>query len=125
MLSMNKRHLVKPRIIKLHSFISRLQELNAYLEEIMADTDGQETAPLPANEIMDTIYHSMPTKWKNKIFDQGFYHADSTIKEMTDFFETRVEKLEPKEEKKNLQQLPRKPRNPPRKGKGKTPTLVL
>ena len=31
---------------------------------------------------------------------QGFNYADSTIKEMTDYFETRVENLEPKEEKK-------------------------
>ena len=39
----------------LRSFISTLQELNA---------EGQETAPLPADEIMDIIYHSMPTMWK-------------------------------------------------------------
>ena len=30
----------------------------------------------------------------------GKNYADFTIKELTDFFETRVEKLEPKEEKK-------------------------
>ena len=40
---------------------------------------------------------------------QYFNYADSTIKEMTDFFETRVENLEPKDDKKNLQQLPRNP----------------
>ena len=34
------------------------------------------------------------------MIEQGFNYADSTIKEMTDFFETRVENLEPKEEKK-------------------------
>ena len=32
--------------------------------------------------------------------EQGFNYADSNIKEMTDFFETRVENIEPKEEKK-------------------------
>ena len=31
---------------------------------------------------------------------QGFNYADSTIKEICDFFETRVENLEPKEDKK-------------------------
>ena len=46
--------------MKLHSFISRLQEKNAYIEKFPPDTDGQETAPLPADEIMDIIYHSMP-----------------------------------------------------------------
>ena len=73
------RHLVKPRNMKLHSFISRLQELNAYLEEFLPDTKGQETAPLPADEIMDIIYHSMPSTWKNKMIEQGFNYSDSTI----------------------------------------------
>ena len=52
---------------------------------------------------------------------QGFNYADSTIKEMIDFFETRVENLEPKEDKKKsyLQQLPKKPKNPPKKSKRK------
>ena len=95
-----RRHLVKPRSMKLRSFISRLQELNVYLEEFPPDTEGQETESLPADEILDIIYHSMPTTWKNKMIEQGFNYADSTIKEMTDFFETRVENLEPKEEKK-------------------------
>ena len=49
---------------------------------------------------MDIIYHSMPTTWKNKMIEQGFNYADSTIKETTQFFETRVKNLEPKEEKK-------------------------
>ena len=89
------RNLVKPRSMKLHSFTSRLQESNVYLEEFIPDTEGQETAPLSAYEIMNIIYHSMPTTWKNKIIEQGFDYADSTIKEMTDFFETRVENLEP------------------------------
>ena len=33
------------------------------------------------------------------MIEQGFNYADSTIKEMTDLFETRVENLEPKEDK--------------------------
>ena len=68
--------------MKLRSFISRLQELNAYLGE-----------PLPADEMMDIIYHSMPTLWRNKMIEQGFNYADSTVKEMTDLFETRAENL--------------------------------
>ena len=62
-----RRHLVKPRSMKLRNFISRLQELNAYLEEFPSDTEGQETASLPADEILDIIYHSMPTTWKVSI----------------------------------------------------------
>ena len=34
-----------------------------------------------------------------KMIEQGFNYTDSTIKEMTDFFETRVENLELKDNK--------------------------
>ena len=68
--------------------------------EFPPDIEGQETAPLRADKIMDIIYYSMPTMRKNKIIEPGFNYANSTIKERTDFFETRVENLEPKEEKK-------------------------
>ena len=49
---------------------------------------------------MDIIYHSMPTTWEKKMIEQRLNYADSTIREMSDFFETRVENLEPKEDKK-------------------------
>ena len=61
------------------------------------------------------------------MIEQGFNYADSTIKEITGLFETRVEKTwNPKKKRKYLQQLPRnsRTRNPTRKGKGKTPTPV-
>ena len=37
--------------------------------------------------------------WKNKMIEQVFNYADSTVKEMTDFFEHSVKNLEPKEDK--------------------------
>ena len=49
---------------------------------------------------MDIIYHSLSTTWKNKKIEQGFKYADSAVKEMTDFFENRIENLEPKVDKK-------------------------
>ena len=85
--------------MKLRSFISRLQELNAYSEEFPPNTEGQETAPLSGDEIIYIIYHFMLTTWENKMIEQGFNYADSTVKEMTDFFKTKVENLEPKKEK--------------------------
>ena len=85
------RHFIKSRGTKLPHFIIRLQELNAYLEDFLPDTEGRETAPLSTDEIMDIIYHSMPTRWKNKMIEQGFNYTDSTIKKMTDIFETRIE----------------------------------
>ena len=80
------RHLIKPKNMKLSTFISRLQELNAYLEEFPPDAEGQVTTSLPVDEIMDIIYQSMPTTWKNKMIEQGFNYADSNVKEMADFF---------------------------------------
>ena len=85
--------------MKLRSFLSRPQEWNVYLEEFPPDTEGYETAHLPADEIMDIIYHSMPATW---MIEQGFNHTNSTIKEMIDFVQTRVENLEPKEDKKKF-----------------------
>ena len=49
--------------------------------------------------IMDIINCSMPTTGKNKIIEQGLNYVDSTVKEMTDLFETGVENLEPREDK--------------------------
>ena len=59
----------------------------------------------------------MPTTWKNKIIKQGFNYADSTIKEMIDFFETRVENLEPKEDRKMSSSASKKPRKALKKRK--------
>ena len=33
------------------------------------------------------------------MIEQGLKYADSTIKQMSDFFETRIENLEPKDDK--------------------------
>ena len=43
------------------------------------------------------------------MIEECFNYADSTVKEMIDFFETRVENLEPRKEK-NTRQLPRNKR---------------
>ena len=64
------RHLVKSTSMKLSNFICRLQELNACLAEFPSDTEGQEIESLPADEIMDIIYHCMPTMWKNKMIKE-------------------------------------------------------
>ena len=47
--------------MKLFNFISRIQELNSCSREFSFNTPGQETAPVPAGEMMDIIDHSMPT----------------------------------------------------------------
>ena len=112
--------------MKLCAFISRLQWLNTYLEEFPPATEGQKTAPLPADEIMEKIYYSMLTAWTKTMIEQVFNYADSIVKKLTDLFETRVENLKPEEDMKNLQQLPRNPRirKSTRKGNKQTLTTV-
>ena len=61
---------------------------------------------------------------ENKMIEKGFNYADSTVKEMTDLFETRVENLEPREDRKKSSSASKKPNKPSRRGKGKTPTPV-
>ena len=56
------------------------------------------------------------------MIEQGFNYADCAIKEMTDFFETRVENLEPREDRKKSSVASKKSKKTSRKGKGKTPT---
>ena len=63
------RYLGKLRTMKLSSFISRFQKLNAYLEEFPSNTEGQEIALLPADKVMDIINHSMPTTSKNNMIE--------------------------------------------------------
>ena len=58
------RHLIKPRGMKLSSIISRRRDLNAYLSRFSPDAEGQEPAPLPADELVDIIYCSEPVTWK-------------------------------------------------------------
>ena len=100
MLSINSKSFIKVRSTKLCTFISRLQELSAFLEEYLPDAPGQVTTPFPADEIINIIYYSIPTMWKNKIIEQGFNNAYIIVKDMTDFFRRRVENLIPKEVKK-------------------------
>ena len=46
--------------------------------------------PLLTDKIMDIIYHSIYTTQKDKVIEQGLNYADFTVKEMTDYFETKM-----------------------------------
>ena len=61
---------------------------------------------------------------KQKVIEQGLNDEDSTIKEMTDFFEPRVQNLDPKEDKKKSAIAAKNFCKKSRKGDGKTPTPV-
>ena len=60
------------------------------------------------------------------MIEQGFNYAYSTVKEMSDFFERRVENLKPKEEKRKSSAAAKKSKEKsrPREGNSKTLTPV-
>ena len=89
--------------MKLRSFISRLKELNAYLKDLPPDTEGQKTKPLRAGENFYGYFLSLHAHHvKKNMIEQVYNYAYSTVKEMTDLFETRVANLELKEDQKKF-----------------------
>ena len=58
------------------------------------------------------------------MIELGLNYADSTIEEMTDFIETRVENLEPREDKKKSSAVAKKNSRRSRKESGKNQTPV-
>ena len=67
----------------------------------------------------------MPTTYKNKTIGQDFNHTNYTVKEITDFFQTRVENLKRREDKKKTSTESKKEKD--KKGnnkKGKEETLT-
>ena len=44
----------------------------------------------------------MLATWKNKMIEQGLNYSNSTNKKMTYFLKTRIENLEPREDKKRV-----------------------
>ena len=100
-----QRYLRKPPEMKVRTFTTRLLQLNAYLANFPPDWAGQTVNPIPADNVKEILYHTMPNTWKKKMVEQGYNYLDSSIQQMTEFFETRVENQEKsnskKESKKN------------------------
>ena len=119
--------LVKPRSMKIRSFISRLQELNTYFVEFPPNAEGQETKLLPADKNYESCLLFHAHHMENKMIEQALNYADSTVKEMTDFFETRVENLEHEvdKNKSSSSKIKAKKTNNSRNRKEQTPTQVL
>ena len=83
-----------PRSMNLSTFINRLHELNAYLQEFPARLFPWMKVWAPS------IIPCLP-----RVIEHRFNYVDFIVKEMSHFFEIRVEHLEPKEEKKIFHSL--------------------
>ena len=93
-----RRFLKKPKDWTVREFVTRVQEINAYL--IFFRTETQDAAAsLPEDELVEALYHAMPNSWRNTMVLQGFNYVNHTCIELLQFCE-RLETLEPPAEKK-------------------------
>ena len=97
------RYLEKPLKMKVRKFVTRLTQLNHYLESFPPDSPGQQVQKLPDHEVKEILFYAMPKSWQKSMTVQGYNYMDDaeTVSHMADFFELRCENLEVKPEKKS------------------------
>ena len=88
------RYLRKPKTMKIHTFTTRLIQLNNYLSYFPPDCVGQMVKALPDDEVKEILYHAMPNLWRKKMTKQGYNYLDRSIQEMSSFFKIMVKILE-------------------------------
>ena len=57
---------------------------------------------LPDDEIKEILHHAMSNSWKKQMTLQGYNYLNGSDSVMADFFETRIENLEPMVETKTF-----------------------
>ena len=97
------RYLEKPLKMKVRKFVTRLTQLNHYLDSFPPDSPGQQVEKLPDHEVKEILFYAMPKSWQKSMTVQGYNYMDDkeTVQSMADFFELRCENLEVKPEKKS------------------------
>ena len=85
-----RRYLRKPRDTTIRKFNSRLQELNAYLEQFPLFGNNQK---LDDDDLLEVLEFSIPNKWQSQMVLQGFNPSERTITELVEFCE-RLEFIE-------------------------------
>ena len=58
--------LIEPRGMKLCTIANKPQVLNSDENGFPPNTSDKETPPLSIDNVIDTIYQGMPTKWNSK-----------------------------------------------------------
>lgn len=88
-----RRFLRKPKTWKTREWVSRLQELNLYLEKFPPATDdGPAPVRLPDDELIDIIEFGVPVAWQKEMVRQDFDPMIFTIAEVIEFCE-RMERV--------------------------------
>ena len=93
--------------MKVRTFTNRLIQLNKYVLFYC----GQMATALSDDEGKEILYHVMSNLWRRKMTEQGYNYLDRSIKEIKDFFETRVENLDTQSPSLAVRSLSRKKKN--------------
>ena len=101
--------------MKVHTFTTRLLQVNTYFAYFLPDHSGQPVAPLSEHKVKENIYQAMPNMWKKKMMEQGYNHVDGSIQNMEEFFEIRIENLDRFDSKKDSNKVQKNKSNKNRK----------
>ena len=104
-----RRYLKKPRDMKTHDYVTRVQELNSYLTEFPAPANNNADS-LDNKEIMDILEYGMSASLRSIILVQGFNVSEKTPAEFIEFCE-RLEMSGPQTEISD-EKIPKKEKTP-------------
>ena len=88
-----RRVMRKPADMDSQQFVSRVGELNRYLEEFPATNQRVAATKLEDDELMDILEFSVPNSWQRQMVLQDFDPLDSTPQQFVNFFQ-RMEMIE-------------------------------
>ena len=80
--------------MKVHTFTTRLTDINNYLPYSPPDCVEKMIIVLPDDEVKETLYHAIPNLWRKRMTKQRNYFVDGSIQEISGFFERRIENPE-------------------------------
>lgn len=76
-----RRFLKKPKDWTAREFVTRVQEINDYLKLFPTENDNEATS-LPEDELVEALYHAMPSSWRNNMVLHGFNYVQHTVQDL-------------------------------------------
>ena len=80
--------------MKVHTFTTKLIQLNNSLPYFPPDPVGQMITVLSDDEVKKILFHAMNNTWRKKITKEWYNYLYRSIQEIPGFFERRVKNLE-------------------------------
>ena len=76
-----RRFLKKPKDWTAREFVTRVQEINNHLSLFPTENDT-DAVPLPEDELVEALYHAMPSSWRSNMVLQGFNYVQHTVMDL-------------------------------------------